>query len=236
MAQRRMFSLQIVDTDAFLDMPQSSQLLYFHLSMRADDDGFVGNPKKIIRMCGAGEDDLKVLVAKRFILSFETGVIVIKHWKIHNYIQNDRYHETKYLDEKNGLVIKENGSYTECIQDVSTMDTEVRLGKVRLGKVSLAETSSAEIAQVIKEFESVDPKNKTYYGNTTQRKACAFLLEQHGLERVLEVIRALPKINSLQIYVAQVTTPDELMKNWVKLENAYKKKKAELSTKGRGLA
>lgn len=137
MAQRRMFSLQIVDTDAFLDMPASSQLLYFHLSMRADDDGFVGNHKKVLRMIGGNEDDLKVLLTKRFLLAFESGVVVIKHWKIHNYIQSDRYHETKYVDEKNRLITKENGAYTECIQDVSKVDTKVRLGKVRLelGKV-----------------------------------------------------------------------------------------------------
>lgn len=136
MANRRMFSLTIVDTDAFLDMPQSSQLLYFHLSMRADDDGFVGNPKKVMRMAGVNDDDMKVLVAKRFVLVFDSGVVVIKHWKIHNYIQNDRYHETKYIEEKSALVTKENGSYTERIHDVSKVDTQVRLGKVRLGKVS----------------------------------------------------------------------------------------------------
>lgn len=132
-----MFSLQIVDSDAFLDMPASSQLLYFHLSMRADDDGFISNPKKILRMIGSGEDDLKVLLAKRFILDFQSGVVVIKHWRIHNYIQNDRYHETKYIEEKNGLIVKGNGAYTECIQSVTETDTEVRLGKVRLGKARL---------------------------------------------------------------------------------------------------
>jgi hypothetical protein len=143
MAQRRMFSLQIVDTDAFLDMPQTAQLLYFHLSMRADDDGFVGNPRKIMRMTGVNEDDIKILLAKRFILSFDSGIIVIKHWKIHNYIQKDRYNETKYLEEKAKLKLKDNGVYTECIQSVNTMDTQVRLGKskVRLGKVSIIENT-----------------------------------------------------------------------------------------------
>lgn len=134
MANRRMFSKQIVDSDAFLDMPASSQLLYFHLNMQADDDGFVGNPKKVIRTIGASSDDFKILVAKRFILTFETGVMVIKHWKLHNYIQNDRYHETQYIEEKSSLIIKENGAYTECIQDVSKVLPEVRLGKVSLGE------------------------------------------------------------------------------------------------------
>lgn len=158
-----MFSLQIVDSDAFLDMPTSSQLLYFHLSMRADDDGFVDNPKKIMRAGGSSEDDLKVLKSKRFILSFESGVIVIKHWKIHNYIQKDRYTETKYLDEKNGLTTKGNGSYTECIQNVSSLDTQVRLGKDRLGKVRIEDMSaSADLFAIFwEQYPKKEVKRKT---------------------------------------------------------------------------
>lgn len=135
MAQRRMFSLKIVDTDAFLDMPQSSQLLYFHLAMRADDDGFVSSPKKIMKILGSQDDDYKVLIAKRFIIPFDNGVCVIKHWRIHNYIQSDRYDATKYIAQKNLLMLKDNGSYTEkdkCIQNVSIMEPQVRLGKDRL--------------------------------------------------------------------------------------------------------
>lgn len=113
MAQKRMFSMKIVDSDAFLDMPLSTQALYFHLNMRADDDGFVGNPKKIQRLIGTSEDDLKLLIAKRFVLVFENGVIVIKHWRIHNTIFKDRYNETVYIDEKNSLEIKKNKAYTE---------------------------------------------------------------------------------------------------------------------------
>lgn len=131
-----MISKEIIDTDAFMEMPLSSQALYMHLLMRADDDGFVGSPKKILKMINAQDDDMKILLSKRFILTFETGVVVIKHWKIHNYIQNDRYHETKYTDEKNSLMIKENGSYTECIQNGYKTDTEVRLGKVSIGNTS----------------------------------------------------------------------------------------------------
>lgn len=134
MAQRRMFSLDIVASDAFLEMPISSQALYYHLGMYADDDGFV-SPKKIMRLVGVSEDDLKVLLTKRFVLSFETGVIVIKHWKINNYIQNDRYKPTKYLEERNSLQTKPNGSYTDKQRDVYNLDTQVRL---ELGKVSTA--------------------------------------------------------------------------------------------------
>lgn len=141
-----MFSMKIVDSDAFMDMSQTAQLLYFHLSMRADDDGFIGNPKKIMRMIGSGEDDMKILLAKRFLLPFESGIVVIKHWKVHNYIQNDRYTPTQYIDEKSLISLKENGAYTDRIQDVSGLDTQVRLelGKDRLGKskVSTAEASA----------------------------------------------------------------------------------------------
>lgn len=144
MAERRMFAKTIIDSDAFLDMPQSSQLLYFHLAMRADDDGFINNPKAIMRNCNCSEDDLKLLAIKKFIIPFETGVVVIKHWKIHNYIRNDRYKETKYKEEKSLLLLDENNSYTACalpsdnqmdtvgIPSDNQMDTQVRLGEVSL--------------------------------------------------------------------------------------------------------
>jgi hypothetical protein len=115
MAIRRMFSREITSSDPFLDMPQSAQNLYFHLGMRADDDGFVGNPKKILRMVGGNDDDLKILIAKRFILTFESGVVVIKHWLIHNTIRKDRYNPTQYLEEKKLLYVKENKAYTDIL-------------------------------------------------------------------------------------------------------------------------
>lgn len=111
MANRRMFAKTIIDSDAFLDMPLSTQALYFHLSMRADDDGFINNPKKISRMIGCAEDDLKLLIAKKFLLHFESGVVVIKHWLIHNQLRKDRYTPTNYQDEFKQLEKKENGSY-----------------------------------------------------------------------------------------------------------------------------
>ena len=142
MAERRMFTKKITDSDAFLDMPLSSQALYFHINMAADDEGFVNNPKKIQRMIGASDDDLRLLVAKNFLIPFESGVIVVKHWRMHNYIQKDRFHPTVYQDERQALSVKKNGAYTiavdemdtKCIQDVSNMDTEVRLGKVSIEK------------------------------------------------------------------------------------------------------
>lgn len=112
LAQKRMFTMKIVDSDAFLDMPATTQCLYFHLNMRADDDGFIGNPKRIMKITGASEDDLRLLIAKRFVLTFEDGVIVIKHWRMHNTLSRDRYTETSYIDEKRMLLLKENGSYS----------------------------------------------------------------------------------------------------------------------------
>ncbi len=113
MAEKRMFTQQIIDSDAFLDMPLSAQALYFHLSMRADDDGFVKNPRKIQRMINAGDDDLRLLIAKRFVLIFESGVIVIKHWRLHNTLRKDRYKPTVFQDEFKRLELKSNGAYTE---------------------------------------------------------------------------------------------------------------------------
>ena len=132
-----MFAKTIIDSDAFLDMPLSAQSLYFHLSMRGDDDGFINNPKKIQRMIGASDDDLKLLVVKRFILPFDSGVVVIKHWKIHNYIQKDRYKPTIHQEEKSQLYIKENGVYTDCIQHGNSLETRVSIGKDSVGEVSV---------------------------------------------------------------------------------------------------
>ena len=147
MPERRMFTMKIVDSDAFLDMPMSAQCLYFHLNMRADDDGFVNNPKRIQRTIGASDDDLKILIAKRFILAFENGVIVIKHWRMHNLLRKDRYTPTQYQEEYQRLEIKENGSYTEAATgwqpDGNRMVTQDRIGKDRIGKVSILETKNA---------------------------------------------------------------------------------------------
>lgn len=121
MAERRMFAKTIIDSDAFLDMPLSAQALYFHLSMRADDDGFLNNPKRVIRTIGGNDDDFKLLIAKKFIIIFESGVIVIKHWKMHNYIRGDRKKDTNYPEEMSLLSIKENGAYTLLDKDTQLL-------------------------------------------------------------------------------------------------------------------
>lgn len=107
-----MFNMKIVDSDSFLDMPLTAQCLYFHLNMRADDDGFVGNPKRVQRLIGASDDDMRLLIAKRFVLLFDDGVIVIKHWRMHNTLSMNRYKETTYIDQKRELLLKKNNAYS----------------------------------------------------------------------------------------------------------------------------
>ncbi len=180
MASRRMFAKTIIDSDAFLEMPATTQLLYFHLSMRADDDGFVNKPKAIMRTTGTKDDDISLLIAKKFIIPFESGVIVIKHWKIHNYIQKDRYTETKYKNEKAMLSLDENKSYTltktientECIQNGYEVDTQVRLGKVSKGKVS---------KEIYGEFENVKLSHNEY----------SKLVDKYSEKKTLEMIERL---------------------------------------------
>ena len=134
-----MFAKTIVLSDAFLDMPLSARCLYFSLGMFADDDGFVNNPKSIMRQIGASIDDLNLLVAKKFILIFENGVIVIKHWRINNYLRSDRYKETQYHEEKSNLFIESNGAYTfnssSGIPMVDQRYTQDRLGKDSIGNI-----------------------------------------------------------------------------------------------------
>ena len=172
MAQRRMFNKKITETDLFLDMPMSAQCLYFHLNMSADDDGFIGNVKTVKRMIGASDDDLKLLMAKEFIIPFESGVVVIKDWKIHNYIRSDRYAETVYLDEKKQLSISDNGRYAlgapnvipNVIPTVDGWDTQVRLGKDRLGNGN-KEILSGDAEQPIPYASIID-----YLNEQTEKK------------------------------------------------------------------
>lgn len=229
MAERRMFAKTIIDSDAFLDMPLSTQALYFHLSMRADDDGFINNPKKIQRMVGCGDDDLKLLVAKNFIIPFESGVVVIKHWKLHNYIQKDRYRETVYLEEKSMLETKGNKAYTlldtKCIHDVSNTDTQDRLGKERLGEFSIVEDN------ISASDEPEPPKKPTKhkYGEYNN-----VLLTDEELEKLKdEYIDWNERIERLSSYVASTGKKYKshyaTIRNWARKDQAQQKEQ----TKGR---
>lgn len=129
---KRMISPEIVDSDCFLSMPATARLLYYDLIVRADDDGFVASPKKIIEFIRASEDDLRILITRGYVITFETGICVIRHWRLHNYIRPDRYHPTIYQKEFNLLNL--NDKIYEKKDDVhlvgqlsSNLDTEIRL-------------------------------------------------------------------------------------------------------------
>ena len=172
MAQRRMFSRRITDTDHFLDMPLSAQCLYFHLNMEADDDGFIGNAKTIRRKVGASEDDLKLLIAKQFILPFETSsVVVVRDWRIHNYIQKDRYNRTLYQEERQTLGLDKNGIYhklnsnvpilyTSCIQNGDTGKVRLERGKSIDRDIYSAPDEPAPHAPLVNEVELIEPKKE----------------------------------------------------------------------------
>ncbi|AVK62446.1 DNA replication protein [Lactobacillus sp. CBA3605] len=178
MAQRRMLSKQITETDMFMDLPLSSQALYLHLIMNADDDGFLGNAKTILKMVGASNDDFKLLIAKQFIIVFDDGIAVIKDWRIHNYIRKDRYHSTMYVNHKSELTVDESQSYQQVsdgmtfgIPDGNQMDTEVRLGKVRLGKGNKEHsTADAEPLDWQIVIDYLNKKAKKHFKHTDANK------------------------------------------------------------------
>jgi hypothetical protein len=176
MSNKRMFNTQIVDSDAFLSMPLSSQALYFHLGMSADDDGFLNNPVQIARAINASQDDMNLLLLKKFILRFDTGVMVIKHWKINNYIRSDRYKPTLYQDELRQLEVKQDGGYrfigvienekTPINQQVLPVgyqkDTEIRLDKIKLDKISIDKGSNNNDLYFMEQLNKDVKKNTTF--------------------------------------------------------------------------
>jgi len=241
MAKKRMFSLQIVDTDAFLEMPLSTQALYFHLSMRADDDGFVDNYKKIMRMIGSQEDDFKVLLTKRFILGFDNGIIVIKHWRINNYIQNDRYTETTYLEEKSLISEKNNKSYTQCIQVGNT--DKIRLDKTSKDKTILqtkvceeiiykpleeSKTINKQIFSLMAKFIEFNPGIKI--NHKTHRSACKDLIVKFGYEKALNTVKYALGLQGKQ-YVPTITTPTQLINKLGDLKVYAEKQKSSAIVK-----
>lgn len=219
MAERRMFAKTIIDSDAFLDMPLSAQCLYFHLSMRADDDGFVNNPKKIQRMIGASDDDCRLLALKKFIIAFESGVIVIKHWKIHNYIRKDTYNETNYKFEKSLLSIDENNAYTQennadvthslrdCNSSVDGSLTQDRIGKdsitVSEDTVCQTETVRPDIKPVVDAWNAlsndtaIKPVSKML--STSKRyQMLVARIKEYSLDDVLNAIEKIKQSDFLK--------------------------------------
>lgn len=207
MSARRMFSPKIVSSDAFLDMPVSSQALYFHLGMNADDDGFI-NPRKIMRMMGAGDDDIKVLITKRFVIPFENGVVVIKHWKINNLIRKDWYKETVYTEQKALLFVKPNESYT----DIAPVNKMLTISKHSLVKSSLVKSRRREAVttpeELKKQFFS-DPlmeKVKTTYPDRDYGFQFDLMVNWWLINR-----KKLPKSISALTNWLKYTKPDELL-------------------------
>ena len=173
MAQKRMFNKVITNDDNFLEMPCSSQVLYFHLSMNADDDGFVNNWKSIMRITGTKEDDLKVLIAKQYIILFDSGVIVIRHWRLNNYLQKDRIIPTQYQEELKQLQLNNNNvynMYTKCIHsidknsiDKNSIDIYGEFKNVKLSKEEYHKLEQANLLPYIEKLSSyMASKNKKY--------------------------------------------------------------------------
>ena len=195
MAERRMFAKTIIDSDAFLDMPLSAQALYFHLSMRADDDGFLNNAKKIRKIIGASEDDLKLLIVKRFVIAFDDGIIVIKHWRMNNYLRSDRYKPTVYQEEMSMLDLKENGSYyirnDIGIPNGYHCETQYSIGKDSIGTDSIGKDNVpfAETAKVIVDYlNMVLGSNYKYTTRKTQECIKARLKENFTVDDFKTVI------------------------------------------------
>lgn len=202
MAQRRMFSKKITETDRFLEMPLSSQALYFHLNMGADDEGFIDKARTIQRTVGASDDDMKLLIAKGFLIPFDSGVVVIRHWRIHNYIQNDRFQSTLYQNEKSQIEYDKSKTANfspnkKCIHEVSKVETQVRIGKDSLDKDSLDNHVELEKPKngnntILKEIIDYlnEKTDKNYRANSKANKQLinARLAEGYSLDDFKKVI------------------------------------------------
>lgn len=206
MAERRMFAKTIIDSDAFLEMPISARLLYYDLSMRADDDGFNNSPNKVMRLIGATKDDMNILIARKFVIPFESGVVVIKHWKIHNYIRKDTYKETNYKEEKATLEFDENNAYriSNNIRQlpVDEPSTQVRIGKDSIGKVSIDEDRTGEE----RKKETFGSVASSYTSNSNLLNSLQDYIEMRRKDKKF-TIRAL-KLNLGEL--DKLTTDDEV--------------------------
>ncbi len=198
MAEKRMFSTRIIDSDAFLEMPLSTQALYFHLSMRADDDGFLNNAKRIMDMIKANQNDYDLLLAKSFIIQFPDGICVIKHWRINNYIRKDRYHETVYTEEKELLTVKKNGAYSlnsrdsdVGIPECNHAETESRVEKNRVEKSREEPVTAFNAEQAWIDIFALYPK-----------KSAAVTAKQVWMDKLLGVIEPNRKDVAMLIYHA----------------------------------
>lgn len=186
MADKRMFSKSIVLSDAFLDMPATTRCLYFTLSMLADDDGFVSSPKSIMRQCGASDDDLKVLIGKKFIIPFDSGVVVIKHWRINNYLRGDRHKPTNYLDEMAELEVEQNGAYR-----LTQKPTAPKIAITeRPPKNDIEKVEKAYLENYAKLYQSGVVKiEKPVINWGASRKLTKDCIEKYGLDTILQAVQ-----------------------------------------------
>lgn len=238
MAKKRMFTLDVVNSDAFLDLPLSSQSLYFQLAMRADDDGFIGNPKRMTAYLGASPDDLKLLIANRFLLDFPSGVVCIKHWKMHNTLKNDRIEPTVYQEELGSLFLKPNKSYTdhpaetECFQNVSkkipSVETkcfqkdsiDIDIGEV---KDSYREDIEKESGQT-EAYVALDKNLLTaFIGYKAFRKSAGKPLTTEQQIALINKLNAYPEADRLEIIVTATE------RGWMSFFPLDKKRKQESS-------
>lgn len=205
MAEKRMISKKIVDTDAFTGMPVTSRLLYYELNWHADDDGFVAAPRGIVRMTGCTEADLVLLNLHQFILDFDSGIILIRDWRLHNYIQKDRYKPTIYIIEKSQITLNENGAYTKCIQGVSNLDTQESLeDDNKLSPISIQDVSNLETQNRSDKNRSdknrLDKNSTGMDSQTTSNRINDFSDEETNvLTKVDEILKPLPDLISCKL-------------------------------------
>lgn len=168
MANKRMFSIDVTETDTFLEMPLTAQALYFHLAMRGDDDGFVSNPRSIMRVTGCSENDLKTLAESGYIITFRSGVIVISDWKVNNYLRGDRYKPTTFQNELSMLTETSNKRYvlesdsqrsTVGIPNSNQMETQYSIEKNRVvvdtATTATGSRTDSDLAEIVQHFQEV---------------------------------------------------------------------------------
>lgn len=230
MAHKRMFSKDITGSDAFREMPPSSQALYFHLGMEADDDGFLDNYKGLMRSMSASDDDLKILLTKRFLILFPSKVVVVKHWLINNTIRKDRYNETKHLDEKRALVVKENGSYKELSDGKPSGNhtaTQKRIEEDRIEEKNTAETAEGnEVGEFIKLFGGINPSYGELFKRKPQRSASERLLKLHPLSWWAEFMTAYVAVLEDR-FCPKATTPAQMEDKFAAIMAYGRQRKAD---------
>ena len=256
MANKAIFSKTIIDTDAFLEMPATTQNLYFHLNMHADDDGFIGNPKRIGRMIGASDDDFKILIAKKFIIVFESGVIVIKHWRIHNTLSKMRYKETSYLDEKSQLLIKENNAYSldegkplddsrlvemgkrqvrRTVDEQETNLSKDKLSKDKTSKDKLSEdkpskkkSAKADLNGMIDSFTENEELREALKAFLDMRKSIKKPIQtEYAFKLALNKLKQLSDIDSIRIEIVNQSV-EHNWQTFYALQNNYKTNEVEM--------